>query len=509
MICLGGIRSRRSESDAWMSKGGFSRNVAKLAAGNVAAQVLAIVTVPIITRLYDPAQFGIFSIFVGIVALLAPISTLQYHAAMVLPKDHRAAWLLRRVSVRAVLGLGVLSAVGSGVLVAGQLQGAWSVTLVSSHVIWFLVPALVVQGLLLIDTTWLMRGNAFGGAAKARVVEAFVDRVVGIGFGLVYPMAATLAIGKFVGGLAAWSFARKLVRRGARTDMDDAESACESRADVAARYRGFAIYSSVAVLVAAAARELPVILLGLLFGPPIAAFYALGLRVVNMPMMTVGDAVAKAFFQHTAVLARDRQDMAEPALRLLNVLLLLSAPVLLILAMHGTTLFRVVFGGEWEETGLYVAILAPAYLVLFVARPIAALFDVLEQQKRKLAWTSLNLVGRVMAIVGISFAGAGVAGAVWGVTLVTVVSQLGAMVQLLRLVGVTWRRLVYRLGKALLLLAPTAVGVPATKMVMSAGESLVAAVFLLALQAAVLYIFDHDLREMPRRFVMGRHKARG
>jgi len=492
-----------------MSKGGFSRNVAKLAAGNVVAQALAIVTVPIITRLYDPAQFGIFSIFVGIVALLAPISTLQYHAAMVLPKDHHAAWLLRRISMRAVLGLGLLTAAGSGVLVVGQLQGAWNATFVSSHVIWLLVPALVIQGLLLVDTTWLMRSNAFGRAAKARVVEAFVDRVVGIGFGLVHPAAVTLAIGKFVGGLAAWSYARSLVCRGASKGKSDAESGGASSSDVATRYRGFAIYSSVAVLVAAAARELPVILLGLLFGAPIAAFYALGLRVVNMPMMTVGDAVAKVFFQHTATLAGNRQDMAEPALRLLSVLLLLSAPVLVILAIHGTTLFKVVFGGEWEEAGFYVAILAPAYMVLLLARPIAALFDVLEQQKRKLVWTSLNLIGRVVVIFGISFAGAGVVGAVWGITLVTIVSQLGAMVQLLRMIGVTWRRLACRLGRAILLLAPTVVGVPVTKFMMNEGQSLVAAAFLLVVQIATLYIFDHDLREMPRRFMKGRHRGKG
>lgn len=491
-----------------MNKGGFSGNVAMLATGNIIAQVLAIATVPLITRLYDPAQFGVFSIFTGIVALIAPISTLQYHAAMVLPKDHQAAWSLRRISVHAVLGFGLLTAVGSGVLVVGHLQGGWDAILVSSHVIWFLMPALVIQGLLLVDATWLMRCNAFGTVAKARVLEALFERVVGIGFGILHPAAVTLVVGKSMGGLVAWSYVRKLVRRVATTDGYDAGLAGVYPTEVAARYRGFAIYSSLAALVASAAREFPVILLGLFFGPATAAFYALGLRVVNMPMMTVGDAVAKVFFQHTAVLARDRKDMAEPTLRLLSALLLLSAPALMILAMHGTTLFRVVFGEQWEKAGPYVAILAPAYLVLFVARPITVLFDVLEQQKRKLAWTSLNLVGRVLVIITTSSAGAGVLMAVWGVTLVTVGSQLGAVVQLLRLIGVTWLRLLQKLARVVLLLAPTVVGVPVTKVMMSTGHSLAAAVLLVVVQAAVLYIFDRDLRELAQRYVKGRHAAK-
>ena len=56
-----------------MAAGGFIGNVATLAAGNALAQVVSIAAVPVITRLYAPEQFGLYAIFLGVVAMILPI----------------------------------------------------------------------------------------------------------------------------------------------------------------------------------------------------------------------------------------------------------------------------------------------------------------------------------------------------------------------------------------------------------------------------------------------------
>ena len=56
---------------------------------------MLVLLAPILTRLYDPEAFGVFSLYTSIVGFLAVIACLRYENAIVLPeKDEDAANLL-------------------------------------------------------------------------------------------------------------------------------------------------------------------------------------------------------------------------------------------------------------------------------------------------------------------------------------------------------------------------------------------------------------------------------
>lgn len=61
-----------------LTSGQFVRNVATLAAGTAAAQAIAMVFSPIITRLYGPEAFGLLAIFTSVVGLLSAGVALSY-----------------------------------------------------------------------------------------------------------------------------------------------------------------------------------------------------------------------------------------------------------------------------------------------------------------------------------------------------------------------------------------------------------------------------------------------
>ena len=72
-------------------KSNFIRNVFLLAGGTASAQLLNIVFLPILTRLYDPSEFGVYSIFVAINAILTVITTLKYENAIISTNSYRRA----------------------------------------------------------------------------------------------------------------------------------------------------------------------------------------------------------------------------------------------------------------------------------------------------------------------------------------------------------------------------------------------------------------------------------
>ena len=67
-------------------KSNFIANVLKLVSGSVTAQILSILLVPLITRIYSPDDFGIFQLFLSISGILIIFSTFSYQFAIMLPK---------------------------------------------------------------------------------------------------------------------------------------------------------------------------------------------------------------------------------------------------------------------------------------------------------------------------------------------------------------------------------------------------------------------------------------
>jgi O-antigen/teichoic acid export membrane protein len=88
------MRSRAIKSD-------FTKNILKLVSGTFIAQLLTILLAPILTRLYAPEVFGLFTLISSIFGVIALISGGRYEVAILLPKkDEDAANLL-------ILSLGV------------------------------------------------------------------------------------------------------------------------------------------------------------------------------------------------------------------------------------------------------------------------------------------------------------------------------------------------------------------------------------------------------------------
>ena len=81
-----------------------TRHVLTLLTGSGLAQAIALAVSPLLTRLYAPGQFGLFALYLSVVALLAVVATGRYELAIVLPEADDDAWQVGALA----LGLAVL-----------------------------------------------------------------------------------------------------------------------------------------------------------------------------------------------------------------------------------------------------------------------------------------------------------------------------------------------------------------------------------------------------------------
>ena len=74
------------------------KNLSYLVTGTALAQVLIILFQLILRRIYTPADFGAFAVYMSIIGIIAVIASLRYEQTIILPADDNKAYNLLYLS---------------------------------------------------------------------------------------------------------------------------------------------------------------------------------------------------------------------------------------------------------------------------------------------------------------------------------------------------------------------------------------------------------------------------
>jgi O-antigen/teichoic acid export membrane protein len=164
------------------------------------------------------------------------------------------------------------------------------------------------------------------------------------------------------------------------------------------RYKKFPLLNTGASLMNTAAAHLTPLILVTFFSSAIVGFFALGHKLLSMPMSLIGGSIAQVFFQRAAVAKCDGNLPFFVGNTLMKLMSLGLFPIMLVMVI-GKEIFSVIFGIQWAEAGVYAQILAPWIMIQFISSPISTLFAVLEMQGAGLMFNAVLLVTRVAALM--------------------------------------------------------------------------------------------------------------
>ncbi|HEX3010914.1 MAG TPA: oligosaccharide flippase family protein [Syntrophomonadaceae bacterium] len=378
-----------------LPEGSFLRNVATLMTGTVLAQALTVLTSPLLTRIYSPDNYGILSLFISIMAVLAIIAGWRYELAIVLPeKDEDAANLLV-LSILIAFGMGILTLIAVAVFhqQAARLLNAPEL----DSWLWLLPISLFLAGLFQAFNYWSTRRKQFGRLAVRQITQSTVTVASQITAGLVtQPVAGGLIGGSVLGQLAATS------RLGWQIAVEDGRLIREKFKigeikKLAVNYKNFPIYSSWSALLNSLSAMLPSLMLGYFFNTAVVGYYALGQKILSLPMGVVGNSIAQVFFPRAADAQREG-NLSQLAMNTFNKLLNLGLVPILLISLVAPDLFSFIFGSKWLAAGQYVRWLSPWFLFVFIASPISTLYDVLGRQRDGLIFNTLLLISRIVVL---------------------------------------------------------------------------------------------------------------
>jgi O-antigen/teichoic acid export membrane protein len=188
----------------------------------------------------------------------------------------------------------------------------------------------------------------------------------------------------------------------------------------ARRYRDFPLFSGSCALLNAMSKYAPVFLLAGFFGPAVAGFYDVSVRVIQAPMNFVLTSLRQVLYQRASEVFRQGGDTRRLFRRSTAALLAVAALPALAVLLFGPRLFAFALGAGWRTAGVYASWMVLWLLFGFAATPAVLFIQVYRKQKPLLFQNAALLVLRVLAI----FAGSRLGSPLLAVALCSLVGVL-------------------------------------------------------------------------------------
>ena len=383
------------DTEASNKRGSFAVDVLKLVSGTGFAQALGILGAFFTTRFFAPSAFGVAALYASLASLVTMIICMRYELSILLPEKDGEAVNVVGVSFSFLL---LITAVSTAIVwVGGEALARLLKTPELDRYLWLFPISLFFGGLLAVLIHWNTRKKQFTLLTIAQVVGAACTLGAQVTLGLAGHVAGGYLILAALFGSAVSTSMLAVVtwRRNSKLFLENARF--ERVLAALKRYSRFPKYSTGKALLDAVAWQLPVWFLSRTFSTSVVGQYALGTKLLHMPIALVGTNVAIVFFERAAKV-RHQGTLAEVVENTFFYLITYCVFPCLMLSLVGKDLFVVAFGPRWAEAGVYAQILSVWLCVWFASSPLGVVLDVLEQQPLHLRLSLLNVVSRLAAL---------------------------------------------------------------------------------------------------------------
>lgn len=349
---------------------------------------------PFISRLYSPADFGVFQIFFSIVSLIAMIACFSYHSAIMLPKkDEDAA----NIVILCIFLIAITSIISTFFffVFSGYIEIALNTPGISQY--FFLLPlAIFINSIAYVLGYWLSRREQFSTIAQANLYSSISGKAVSIGYGSISPSPFGLILGTIIND--ATILAVTLRRTLAEAHLFRNVS-YERIKQLALRYKKFPQYNTIANLASIASTQAIPFALAFFFSPIVVGYYAITYMVIVLPSKLMGNSIETIFFQKASV-EKSLTGSAQRIVRTIHKRLIsIGMFTCLLLMIIGPELFSFVLGAQWSTAGVYAQILAPWFFVTFISSPLGSIFNIFEKQQVSLRFSVFLLISRIIVLV--------------------------------------------------------------------------------------------------------------
>lgn len=371
----------------------FVRRVIVLIGGTAIGQLVAICSLPILTRLYTPEDFSILAVYVSFLTILAAISGLCLEYAIPLPKSNKVAASLCILAISSVLIFTILIAFFIYIF-PGIVN-----SIINKNVqpfIWLIPLGILFLGIYNTLQYWAIRSKKFGLISKTKITQSLGGTGIKLTAGLFFSGSAFgLVFGQLIAQSAGFlSFASAL----RKNDWNIFKKIRTKHFKFALRrYEKFPKYSTIEVFANAGSIQIPVIIIASYTLSAEAGYLMLAMQLLSTPMGMISGAVSQVYLSEGADKYHKGELSAFTRKTIYGLAKIAIVPSVLI-AAFAPNLIAYFLGENWSRTGVLISWMIPWFFMQFVTSPVSTSLYITDNQK--IAFY-LQIVGMLLRAGGV------------------------------------------------------------------------------------------------------------
>ena len=368
-------------------KSNFLKNIVTLTTGSFFSQLILLGFSPVLTRLYEPSDFANFYLFNTLSTTMLPAIALRYNIALVVVKEKKESDKLFKLSIWVAIFISALTFIII-ILFKNFFIDILNAESIRGWLIFFPVVTFF-SGLNLIFIDYSNRNKQYKFISFILIIKslfgtliAFIIPFLHIGIelnGLIISLLMTPIFSVFLFLLKYKKFSRNL-------------NINFNLIFLAKKYRKFPLFSALPSFLNNLTASLPILFLTKYYPLAIVGYYSLSNRVAIAPLGFISKSISQVHLRKVSELIHSDKNPIDYILKLTIILIFVMSIPFLLFTFFGREIIPIIFGNEWEMSGVFISILMPAISIKFIVSTLSPVFSSTGNNKISALWQIFSFI---------------------------------------------------------------------------------------------------------------------
>ena len=346
------------------------KNVTKISGGTAIGQVISIVTLPFITRIYGAEVIGIWTVVTSCSNIVTNICDLGLSNSLMICKDEKISKLYSIVTKLSF----AISIICGAVICLYYILVNSNVTYAFTVGVFSALYAFLLRWVN-ISATILNRNKEYNILMFNSILRFSVVAIVSIVLGIAGFKSFGYYVANVLGQLiTVWHMMRCLPKFVVHNRFEEYVKIIKQNVN-------FIRYQMPASITVTLRTDLPNLLISGLFGNEILGYFSISQKLLTIPTTFLGQSLGKVFYQKLAEMKRKGQDIGKFVEKNINRGMIIALIPMTLLAAFGDVAVVLYFGSEYVIGGVICRIIVYRSLFNFISSATQGLDIVLDKQQ--------------------------------------------------------------------------------------------------------------------------------
>lgn len=371
------------------------KNVLILILGSGFSQFIVLLITPILTRIYKPAFFAQYFIFLSAINILKQVFTLRFELTIVIVNDKKLEFL----SLAITFILNTLFSFLSTVLII-LFNKIFQIRYI--NLLFFIILSSYVMANIEIVNYWNNKNRNYKTISISKIYSILFISIFQIMLFFIKIPENKLVLGHFLGLIFTLLFLIIKIRfKDIWVNVFSNLSKIKFLYLIK-KYNNILKFNSLINLLSNLLNETPIYIISYFFGQNYTAIYGMVNKIIGNPMNLIGQSISNVFFRNVSEKYNEgdiKSYFFTVSKKLYKLGFILSFLIFLL-----SFFVEFYLGKDWKGISFYIILLLPAYYLNFINQPLLSIPTILNIQKEYIFILSLFIILRsVSLIVGYRF----------------------------------------------------------------------------------------------------------